>query len=121
MNKGDRLAVTVVGYIAIGIIALPISLVASFFTWLSVLNRSTPSPGDGIGFLLVITLSVPASIAAAVLAPLLAQKAFAKPSAWPLRVGVIFLAPIVTAIVVSALVTMLTELSFRLNVSKLFF
>ena len=121
MNKGDRLAVTAVGYIAIGIIALPISLVASFFTWGSVLNRSTPSPGDGIGFLAVLTLSVPASIAAAVFAPFLAQVAFSKPSGWPFRAGVSFLAPIVTAIVVSALVTMLIELSFRFNVIKLFF
>lgn len=121
MNKSDRLAVTVAGYIAIGIIALPISLVASFITWGSVLNRPTPSPGDGIGFLLVLAFSIPASIAAAVFAPLLAQKAFAKPSAWPFRAGVSFLAPIVTAIAVSAVVTMLSELSFRLNVSKLFF
>ena len=115
MNRSERLAVTVVGYTAIGIIALPISLVASFITWLSVLNRSTPSPGDGIGFLAVLTLSVPASIAAAVFAPLLAQVAFSKPSAWPLRVGVIFLAPIVTAIVVSALVTMLSELLYLIK------
>ena len=37
MNRSDRLAVTVVGYSAIGIIALPIALVASFITWGSVL------------------------------------------------------------------------------------
>lgn len=111
MNRSERREVSVVGYVAIQSVALAISIVASFVTSESLLNGLHPTSsaayGNGIGFLAVICISFNFSIPIAIIAPVVAQSAIPKPSAWLVRAGISFLAPILAAIVVSAVVELL--------------
>jgi hypothetical protein len=95
----------ILGYIGLGILSVLVSLIASLFTFGWIIRAADDSPGTGFGLIVILMLGVPLWITIAILSPIVARWIFKGPSGRWLRILFSFLLPILTAVLITALIT----------------
>jgi hypothetical protein len=102
----------IAGYFGLGLVALLVSGIASLLVFDAMLPQlGIQSPGSGIGVMLAYAAGIPAWLATAILAPILAGALFKGHSARWLRIAFSFLVPVLVAIGITILVTWILSIS----------
>lgn len=99
---------TIVGYALIEIFSLLVSLAVSFFTWGLITSHPGDSgTGEGFGYIIILMIGVPIWTAMAFITPMMVYEPSVGISQRIKHVAISFFTPIIAAVGISALLSIL--------------